>query len=150
MAHRLAVPEQLTVAQSCLPGEPTVLSSPHGELHCGVSTASLSGSELTVAFAIAFDVASLEGERGVFFDAKGGATEPEPRLGWTRMGTWTVESTSAGGDPWIATEPLDDEQGPASTFLTDEGRGCSSIPSTPAVVAWIACLAALRRRYPEV
>jgi MYXO-CTERM domain-containing protein len=99
---------------SCAPGEATVLTGTNGTLDCARSTATPAGEELTVDWALSFDVATLAGAQGVFFDAKGTAV-PEPRLGWTRMGTFTVEAASmmdagretmdAGGDAGAARRP---------------------------------------------
>jgi len=91
----------------CAPGDPVVLQSTYGALDCAASTVTMQGTDMMVEWAIAFDVDTFAGVRGVFFDAKGGAGDPEPRLGWTQMGTFTVEP-AAGTDE-------------GTTAATDEG-----------------------------
>jgi hypothetical protein len=59
-----------------------------------------------------FDVDRFAGERGVFFDAKGGSGDPEPRLGWTRMGSFTVEHDVVETDDDDATTDDDDDSAP--------------------------------------
>jgi hypothetical protein len=78
-------------SQSCAPGEGMVLHGAHGSIDCARSTATPSGNELAMRWAMQFDASNFAGVHGVFFDAKGPSTKtPEPRLGWTRMGTFTV------------------------------------------------------------
>ena len=82
---------------SCVPGEAKVLTDTYGSLDCAATTVASSGDEITVAWALSFDVATFAGPRGVWFDAKGGSVAPEPRLGWTPMGQFTVQAGSGGG-----------------------------------------------------
>jgi hypothetical protein len=81
-------------SQSCAPGENAELVSQYGTLDCAASSVAENGNELAVTFALAFDTFSFAGERRLFVDAKGGNGDPEPRLGWTDVGSWTVDSAS--------------------------------------------------------
>lgn len=137
--------------ESCAPGEARMFAGPGGTLDCARSTATVSGDDLSVDWALAFDTAALAGEQGVFVDAKGTAT-PEPRLGWTRMGTYTVESTLSGDGgllPRDASVPSMDAGRLAPGAGLSDGCGCAVAgrgqPAAPLVVAGIfAALARLR------
>lgn len=86
-------------ASSCLPGEDArLLQLPWGSIDCARSSVSSAGDVVTVDWALRFDPA-FAGEHGVWFDAKGGGGDPEPRLGWTRMGTYTVTPRPPDGPP---------------------------------------------------
>lgn len=76
---------------SCAPGEARELRGALGSLDCGRSAAAVRGDVLEVDFVLTFDVDRFGGDHGVFFDAKGGPGEPEPRLGWTEVGRFVVE-----------------------------------------------------------
>ena len=88
---------------SCAPMDPVVLPAQFGSLDCAASTVTIAGNQATVRWALEFDTVEFAGTHGVFFDAKGGVGDPEPRLGWTQMGTFLVqpggggESSSSGG-----------------------------------------------------
>ncbi len=88
--------------QSCEMGSPTVLDGAWGSLDCEHSAAFYVGNELVVDFALGFDVATFAGSHGLWFDAKGGPGDEEPRLGWTLVGSYTVE-------PEPEPEPTDDD-----------------------------------------
>ncbi|MFO0636811.1 MAG: hypothetical protein U0168_28610 [Nannocystaceae bacterium] len=79
---------------SCAPGDPVTLVGEHGTLDCAATTVSDQGDERVMAWAVGFDVASFAGSHGVFFDAKGGTGDPEPRLGWTAMGSFLVQASA--------------------------------------------------------
>lgn len=83
--------------QSCAPGEAKVLSDPLGTLDCAKTSVATSGNQTTVSWALAFDVSKFAGLHGVWLDAKGGSVTPEPRLGWTKLGEYTVQAGSSGG-----------------------------------------------------
>lgn len=98
---------------SCAPGDPVTLVGEHGTLDCAATTVSDQGDERVMAWAVGFDVASFAGSHGVFFDAKGGTGDPEPRLGWTAMGSFLVQASAT------------DSSGAASGG-SDGGSGSSS------------------------
>lgn len=107
--------------ESCAPGESKVLVSTHGSLDCAGSSVTSAGDVLSVKWAVAFDLASFSGSHKVFVDAKGGSGTPEPRLGWTELGTFTVGTTTLDGGK------LDGGGGGASggtTPAADSGCGC--------------------------
>jgi MYXO-CTERM domain-containing protein len=76
--------------QTCTPGEAVTLSNTFGSLDCSRSSVSQSGDDVTVHWALDFDPQTFAGQHFIFFDAKGGPGNPEPRLDWTQMGTYTV------------------------------------------------------------
>ena len=119
--------------QSCAPGESTFIDlAPYGRIDCSRSTALLTGEQATVDWGLEFNVAAFAGTHGVFVDAKGGTGDPEPRLGWTRMGQFTV--TDTGGPPPpppvdASTEPAVDRHDPDPVMM----------PGTPATGATSGC-----------
>lgn len=129
---------------SCESGEQAVLHGPYGDLDCGLSGVALEGDELSVAWALRFDVAGFAGLRGVHVDAKGGTTEPEPRLGWTKVGEFTVQAgppdSPGSGEP-PDTSDLSDTSGPLPADVAtpiapgptpDTGRAASQPGQEPA------------------
>jgi MYXO-CTERM domain-containing protein len=84
--------------QQCVPGDPVSLVTEHSTLDCAQTTVTSIGNEMHVQWAVEFDVDSFAGPQNIFFDAKGGAGDPEPRLGWTQVGTFTVQAEAAGDD----------------------------------------------------
>jgi hypothetical protein len=109
-----------TAGQSCLPGEDKVIEAEYGSLDCAASSFYDQGNERWVNFAITFNTETFAGKKGIFFDAKGGEGDPEPRLGWTEMGVFTVvdEPTAMG---CAAKEPTpDSDEGNADA---DAGNG---------------------------
>jgi MYXO-CTERM domain-containing protein len=134
-------------AQSCAPGEATELVSTYGSLDCASSSVVEDGDEMAVTFALRFDVEAFAGERGLFMDAKGGSPSPEPRLGWTEVGSWTVAASTAGSGGSSGGAPGD--RGGVSG--DDSGCGCRSagVASSASVSAWLIGLMlslAIRRR----
>jgi len=99
--------------QQCLPGVDQVLHGDWGALDCSGSTAWFVGDELIVEYALILDPDAFAGPKNLFFDAKGGSGDPEPRLGWTQVGTWTVaeDPVDSGNDD--TPPPEDEEPGPS-------------------------------------
>lgn len=87
----------LESASTCALGEAKVLQGPYADFDCAAATVTPSGNDLIVTWPLSFDAAVFPGPHGVFFDAKGGTGDPEPRLGWTEMGTFTVAAAGADG-----------------------------------------------------
>jgi hypothetical protein len=144
---------------SCLPGDARTLFGTNGSLDCAKTHVSASGSQQTVDWALSFDVARMGGAQGVYFDAK---AFPEPggaRLGWTKMGTFTVVAVPDGGSP-----PASGDASTASAgedAATDEAAdgsqahhppsesgvcGCSAAGTAPALLCALAPMALRRRR----
>nr|MDQ3037241.1 hypothetical protein [Myxococcota bacterium] len=85
--------------ERCTPGEARTLRTTLGALDCASTTVSRSVDDLTIDWAFDLDATTFAGTHDVFFDAYGpGRLMPEVRLGWTRMGTFTVERAVAGAD----------------------------------------------------
>ena len=122
-------------AESCAPGEARTLVSTHGSLDCAASSVTENGNELAVSFALAFDVESFAGERGLFVDAKGGSVTPEPRLGWTEVGSFTVSAPSGTGGSSGGAPPTD-RGGVAGG---DSGCGCR-VPARSRAAGWVVAL----------
>ncbi|MBX7079861.1 MAG: hypothetical protein K1X88_11775 [Nannocystaceae bacterium] len=155
-------------AGSCAPGDPVTLVGEHGSLDCAATTVSDEGDERVVAWALGFDVASFAGSHGVFFDAKGGTGDPEPRLGWTQMGSFLVEASAAdtsgaasgssegssgsdggesSGSSSGGSAALDDGGLPGGTphaLPAGSGCGCGAQPHV-AAPAWLLLLGLCRR-----
>ena len=107
---------------SCAPGEAKKLASAHGSLDCARTKVVAEGNKLTIDWAVSLDPGGLGVKpRPFFVDAKGTAT-PEPRLGWTRVGTYDgatdggvvvsdtgVVSADAGGDGAVRTPEMQAE-----------------------------------------
>lgn len=101
--------------QSCKPGEAKVLSTAHGSLDCARTVVKSDGDKLTIDWALTPDAKGLGFmPRPFFVDAKGGTATPEPRLGWTKVGTYGETSLEADAGP-IATDD-------AGRFLPDGAR----------------------------
>jgi hypothetical protein len=83
--------------ESCVPGERKVLRAAYGALDCARSMVTSAGTDLTALWALSFDAARFAGPHRVYFDAKGGPGAPEPRLGWTEMGAFTVVAPPDAG-----------------------------------------------------
>jgi hypothetical protein len=134
-------------ADTCLPGEPKVLSTPHGDLDCATSGVHVSGNDLIVDWSLRFAVAAFAGSHRFFVDAKGGSASPEPRLGWTDIGGWTVEPEPDGGSPPEAGSGWPDGSTgggatPAAPFDGDSGNCACSFPrALRPVPAWPVLLA---------
>ena len=103
--------------ESCAPGASQVLTSAYGSLECATSSVSLQGNDLVVSWSLRFDPSKFSGTHPVFVDAKGGSGTPEPRLGWTAMGTFAVESSVDGGK-------LDGGAGASGGTTPAEGSDC--------------------------
>jgi hypothetical protein len=158
---------------ACAPGDPVVLESTYGALDCATSTITQSADEVIAVWSLSFDTATFAGSHGIFFDAKGGTGEPEPRLEWTLMGTYTVEAAagSTGNadesgttqpDPSTTDAAPGDSSGTTDAGATDEGglpgaaprrrgaQGCtctSAAGSSSALLGLVAlCLRRRRRR----
>lgn len=138
---------------SCNPGEAKKLTSAHGSLDCATSNATTSGNEMTVTFSLDFDTVTFAGERGLFVDAKGGTVSPEPRLGWTELGKFTVTSTpsgsgGAGGEDGGAGAA--GVRGSVSEY--DSGCGCGAVgrrgrtPAHVVLVGLVMLVCSNRRR----
>jgi MYXO-CTERM domain-containing protein len=130
--------------ESCLPGEArTIRGVASGALDCARSSVRDEGTDRIVEWAIDFDPAVFAGPHQVFFDAKGGP-DPEPRLGWTPMGTFTV--TDAPPPPRDAGRSgLDAGRGGGRDMIG--GCGCRAAPRSSTPIAWIVlALAFVRRR----
>jgi MYXO-CTERM domain-containing protein len=131
-------------ADSCAPGEAKQLVSTHGTLDCASSTVAQNGNQMIVTFGLAFDTDSFSGERGLFMDSKGGSTTPEPRLGWTEVGSFTVEPEVAGSGGSSGSSPTD------RGGVTEDSSGCGCRlargTGSPAIAVVLGLLAALRRR----
>jgi hypothetical protein len=134
-------------AEACAPGDPTVLTSSHGSLDCAKTTVTQSGNDVIVSWSLGFDAQSFAGTHQVFVDAKGGTGSPEPRLGWTNLGTFTVSSSWTDGG--LATGGTDGAGNPArgSTLADDSGCGCRTSRSGGATPwMFLALLLVCRRR----
>jgi MYXO-CTERM domain-containing protein len=139
--------------KSCSPGESVVLSTALGSLDCALSKVQLSGNDLVTTWAVNFDTTAFAGTRGVFVDAKGPASvSPEPRLGWTWMGSFVVTSADGGATPAIdgsagTTASPPDESANDGLF---GDCGCKLVrrdgPGSGTALAWLAALALLARR----
>lgn len=99
--------------QSCAPGEDKLLTTPLGAVDCARTTVTPSGDDLVVEWALRFDLQSFAGPHLFFVDAKGGPATPEPRLGWTDVGTWTVAA------------PVTPDGGSGGSMGVDGGGGSS-------------------------
>jgi len=110
----------------CAPGDATVLTSTYGSFDCAASSVAPMGDDLVVHWAVQFDTVAFAGIRGVFFDAKGGAGDPEPRLEWTQMGTFVV-APDAGttSDPTSGGVDGSDDGTPADTGTSSDGADTS-------------------------
>lgn len=133
-------------AESCAPGEAKVLTSMFGSLDCAKTTVTNAGNDLTVKWSLAFDAAGFTGVHKVFVDAKGGTGDPEPRLGWTELGTFTVSSSWSDGGGLIPGEDAGSEVPRGSTEDSDDsGCGCRTshsgsaggVPFAFATLLWL-------------
>ena len=113
---------------NCEPGEDTVISGEWGELDCSASGAWYVGNELVVDYALRFDPDTFGGPRNVFFDAKGGPGDEEPRLGWTHVGTWTVVEDP----PEEPEDPVEDEDDATDSADDDVSDDDDVAPEAPA------------------
>jgi hypothetical protein len=113
------------------------------------------GDERIVDWAVLHDPAVFGVPHDVYFDAKGGPA-PEPRLGWTRMGRFTVadDPLQDGGTspPMDAAAPSEDAGGPGRPANVS-GCGCRAAGSARGALALsVMLLVALgvrtRRRAP--
>lgn len=110
---------------SCAPGEARELRGALGSLDCARSAATARGDVLEVDFVLTFDVDRFGGDHGVFFDAKGGPGEPEPRLGWTEVGRFVVERGVASPAPDAGVA------GPDAGVVADAGVPGVEEPTAP-------------------
>jgi hypothetical protein len=116
-------------AETCLPGEPVQLVSQYSTLDCAQSDVMLSGNLMIVSYAVEFDVEAFGGLRNVFFDAKGGAGDPEPRLGWTQVGTFDVQASAGedtGGSTLDGTGAADGSGGSGGSEGSEGSEGSGS------------------------
>ncbi len=100
-------------SDSCAPGDSKILSGTYGALDCAATTVVDAGDKRTVTWALSFDAAGFGGTHQVFADAKGGSGTPEPRLGWTALGTFNVVSGDGGADAGAAGSGAGWSGGPA-------------------------------------
>jgi len=143
-------------AESCAPGEARVIrGTAAGALDCARSSVRDVGDDRVVDWAVLFDPTVFAGPHHVYFDAKGGP-DPEPRLGWTRMGRFTVAEdplpdggTSASMDA-AATEDAGEGTGRPPNV---SGCGCRAAGSPGGAPTALLLLAALglrtRARAPQ-
>ena len=110
--------------ESCAPGESKVLSSLQGSLDCATTSVSATGNTLTVSWSLAFDSVGFAGTHKVFADAKGGSGTPEPRLGWTELGSFTVGTSTIDGSVPDGGGGTAGQSG--STEPSDSGCGCTT------------------------
>lgn len=82
---------------SCSPGAAMEIETPEATLDCSMSTATPVGDQMIVEWAVRFDPALFGGPRAIWLDAKGGAGDPEPRLGWTQVGSYDVQAVAGDG-----------------------------------------------------
>ncbi len=140
--------------QSCAPGENKLLTGAYGSLDCAATSVSTSGAVRSVTWALRFDTTKFAGTHKVFVDAKGGTGSPEPRLGWTELGTFTVSDEWNDAGQVDAGKPDSGTAANGSTELSDPGCGCRAPGARSpwlgaAVLALTAALAASwRRRRP--
>lgn len=133
---------------SCASGEARTLANAYGALDCARSGVSMAVDDLVVDWALSFEPDTFPGTHGLWMDGKGPAsTTPEPRIGWTRMGDYTVERASSSVDAGArdAGGRLD---GGGRHPGVSSGCGCraSSAPSSIAPLALALALLAARRR----
>lgn len=85
-------------AQTCAPGAAATLGTAYGSLDCAGSWVAGSGTDGTVGWALQFNPSTFAGTHGLFVDAKGPESQvPEPRLGWTQVGSYTVVGAADAG-----------------------------------------------------
>lgn len=108
---------------SCAPGQALELTTPLATLDCSMSSATAVGDQMIVEWAVRFDPAAFGGARAIWFDAKGGAGDPEPRLGWTQVGRWDVQDVA---DTTGAGESGDDTAATAGSVGAATGTGAAS------------------------
>jgi hypothetical protein len=103
--------------QSCLPGEDKVLVGEYGNLNCANSSFFDFEDERWVYYDVQFHTDTFAGEKTLFFDAKGGEGDPEPRLGWTEVGTFTVvdDPDDVSCAPDVPTHASPDEEADSSS-----------------------------------
>ena len=119
--------------QTCVPGDDVQLTSELSTLDCAQSSATPMGNLMIVRYAVQFDVDAFGGPRNIFFDAKGGAGDPEPRLGWTQVGTFDVQPGGATMTSGIGGNSGGDGSGTTDTAATgDAATGAGSgLPGFP-------------------
>lgn len=141
---------------SCAPGEAKKLVSAHGSLDCARTKVVAEGDKLTIDWAVSLDPLGLGiMPRPMFADAKGTGT-PEPRLGWARVGTYDIATTSDAAvvveETGVGTDAGGDAKRPA---MQDEDLGggelaCGCVagrrtpPNASLTLLLIALAAALR------
>lgn len=146
-------------SDACAPGDKKTLSSANGALDCGATTVSDAGNTRTVSWALSFDATGFAGTHKVFADAKGGTGTPEPRLGWTELGSFDViaggsdagwsDAGASGGAGGAAAAGGGPSRG--STAGGDSGCGCRiprapGAPGAPLVLVAGIAIGLLRRR----
>ncbi|MBK7579963.1 MAG: hypothetical protein IPI67_07120 [Myxococcales bacterium] len=121
-------------AESCAPGASQVLTSSYGSLDCATTSVSAQGNELLVSWALSFDASKFSGNHQVFVDAKGGSGTPEPRLGWTALGTFTVGNSlidggklDGGAGSSGGTSPAAEDSGCGCRLPGSSGRGSGAL-----------------------
>ncbi len=134
--------------EGCAPGENKTLDSVYGSLDCAKTSVTENGNDLDVSWSLTFATTGFDGTHQVFVDAKGGTGDPEPRLGWTNLGIFTVGSSWLDG----GVTPGDGGGGSTSRGSTegdDSGCGCRLARSTHPnglVLAALGLLLLRRRR----
>ena len=69
------------------------------------------------------DTATFAGTHGLWVDAKGGTGDPEPRLGWTELGSYTVQEGTAGtGGSGAASASAQQDRDADQSEQTHRGR----------------------------
>jgi hypothetical protein len=119
---------------SCAPGDAARIEGPMGALDCAASSVTVTGNESVVRWAVEFDASAFAGTHGVYFDAKGGEGDPEPRLGWTQMGTFVVQEDDGGSTSTPATTSASTSEGSSegsSSSDTDVSSGAETGGSIP-------------------
>jgi uncharacterized protein (TIGR03382 family) len=86
-------------AESCTAGEARVLPTAWGSLDCSRSSAQAGSADLTVTWALDLDAANFSGAHSLWLQGAGGPGDPEPHLGWTPLGTYTVIAPGIDAGP---------------------------------------------------
>jgi hypothetical protein len=109
--------------QSCAPGQAVEVATPLGTLDCATSTVTPVGDQLIVQWAVRLDPVAFGGPRGIWFDAKGGAGDPEPRLGWMQVGSYDVQQAAGSTGTTGGGDEADDDTAGSTSEVTGTGAG---------------------------
>jgi hypothetical protein len=129
-AFSLGVP-----GETCTPGQSGALRAAYGLLDCAASFVSFGGRRLTVGWALTFDASRFAGAHRIFLDAKGGRGDPEPRLGWTELGSFTVAppGTLDGGSEDAADAGTSAHDGGAGEAVSPPPTASGCTTTTPSL-----------------